>query len=50
MRDTIKLADHDEAIRIILEWIKATDLLKTEGLCAIGHGLVHGGGSSLIQP
>jgi len=43
MRDAIKSADHGQATRIVLEWLDSTDLLKTEGLGAIGHRLVHGG-------
>ena len=37
------VADHAEAARIVLDWVRSLDLLGGEVLGAVGHRVVHGG-------
>jgi acetate kinase len=38
------IADHSEATRMVVEWLNSTGLLRPDGLGAVGHRVVHGGG------
>ena len=43
LRETVAVANHDEATRRVLGWLDSPDLLEPDGLGAVGHRVVHGG-------
>jgi len=49
LRKEMRIANHGEATRIVLEWIESSQLLKPEGLGAVAHRVVHGG-ERFIEP
>lgn len=42
-RQSLKVADHEDAMRRVLEWLRSVGLLRPGMLDAIGHRVVHGG-------
>ena len=53
LQQSAEVADHDEATRRVLDWLRTTGLVGPDGPEAVGHRVVHGGdrfaGPALIE-
>ncbi len=49
LREAAAVANHDEATRRVFGWLNSLDLLKPDGLWAVGHRVVHGG-DRFVEP
>jgi len=49
LQEAVPVADHGEATQRVLAWLGSCGLLEPDGLRAIGHRLVHGGGQ-FVEP
>lgn len=49
LQEAATVADHDEATRRVLDWLRSQGLLEPDGLAAVGHRVVHGA-DRFVQP
>ena len=49
IRKSVPASDHSVAAKLILEWLRSQGFLKSDGIQAVGHRVVHGG-DRFFQP
>ena len=49
LQETLAVTDHGEATRRVLEWLRDSGVLGSDGLGAVGHRVVHGG-DRFVEP